>query len=101
MFIVHSTVVVPKEKSEEVVKIYQNRSKSVDKAQGFVSFELLQNDKTPEELTVQIKFEDKESYMSWVRSDDFKRIHELEKKYPDKELAGIVPKVRMYSVVAT
>lgn len=101
MFIVHSTVQVPEGKSEEVIDIYRNRSRQVDQAEGFLSFELLQNDKVPGELTVQIKFEDKKSYLTWVRSDDFKRIHELEKKYPDKELAGIIPKVQMFSVVAT
>ncbi|MCF6139361.1 antibiotic biosynthesis monooxygenase family protein [Pseudalkalibacillus berkeleyi] len=101
MFIVHSTVKVPIDKTEEVIDIYRNRSRQVDQAEGFHSFELLQNDKSPEELTVQIKFTNKKSYLEWVRSDDFKRIHELEKKYPDKELADIIPKVQMYSVVAT
>ncbi len=33
MFIVHSTFRMPNEKAEEVISIYQNRSRLVDKAQ--------------------------------------------------------------------
>ncbi|WP_078555212.1 antibiotic biosynthesis monooxygenase family protein [Bacillus alkalicellulosilyticus] len=100
MFIVHSTFLVPDEKANEVISIYQSRSKLVDKARGFRQFRLLQNEKKLGELTVQIEWETKEDYLAWVQSEDFKKIHELEKKYPDQELASIIPKVRQYSVVA-
>ncbi|KYG27747.1 antibiotic biosynthesis monooxygenase family protein [Alkalihalobacillus trypoxylicola] len=101
MYIVTSTVEVPKEKTDEVISIYRNRSKLVDTVKGFKSFHLLQNDKKKHELTVHMIWESKESFLSWVRSDQFKKIHELEKNYPDQELANIVPKVTQYSVVAT
>ena len=100
MYTVFSTFDVPMEKSEEVIDIYRNRSRSVDRAEGFVEFFLLQNDKRPGELTVQLIFRTKADYMQWVRSAEFKRIHELEKKYPDQELAGIIPTVTQYKVVA-
>ena len=100
MYTVFSTFDVPVEKSEEVIDIYRNRSRSVDRAEGFVEFFLLQNDKRPGELTVQLIFRTKADYMHWVRSAEFKRIHELEKKYPDQELAGIIPTVTQYKVVA-
>ncbi|WP_026675400.1 antibiotic biosynthesis monooxygenase family protein [Alkalihalobacterium bogoriense] len=100
MFIVHSTFLVPTEKAEEVISIYRSRSKSVDKAKGFRHFRLLQNDKKQGELTVQIEWDTKEDYLAWVRSDDFKQIHEFEKKYPDQELASIIPIVKQYEVVA-
>ena len=100
MYTVFSTFDVPVEKSEEVIDIYRNRSRSVDRAEGFVEFFLLQNDKRPGELTVQLIFRTKADYMQWVRSAEFKRIHELEKKYPDQELAGIIPTVTQYKVVA-
>jgi len=93
MYTVFSTFNVPDEKAEEVIGIYKNRSKSVD-------FLLLQNDKRAGELTVQLTFDTKENYLSWVRSEDFKRIHDLEKKYPDQELAAVIPKVSQYKVVA-
>ncbi|TWI54467.1 antibiotic biosynthesis monooxygenase family protein [Halalkalibacter nanhaiisediminis] len=101
MYTVFSTFDVPQEKAEEVINIYKNRSRSVDVAPGFVNFLLLQNDKRPGELTVQLIFKTKEEYLSWVRSEDFKKIHELEKKYPDQELAAIIPKVSQHKVVAT
>ncbi|WP_246942701.1 antibiotic biosynthesis monooxygenase family protein [Bacillus pinisoli] len=102
MFIVHSTFEIPViEKVDEVIQIYKNRSKLVDQAEGFLHFQLLQNQKKPNFLTVQISWESKEHYMKWVTSEDFKRIHELEKKYPDQELAQIVPKVEQFEVVAT
>lgn len=101
MYIVHSIVQVPGGKTDEVVGLYRNRSRLVDKAPGFISFQLLQNELHPDELTVQMTWEDKESYVAWVSSDDFKRIHELEKKYPDQELAAVKPTVRRYTVVAT
>lgn len=82
-----------------MIEIYKNRSRLVDQADGFVDFMLLQNDKRKGELTVQLIFETKEDYLRWVRSKDFKRIHDLEKKYPDKELAAVIPKVSQYKVV--
>jgi heme-degrading monooxygenase HmoA len=100
MYTVFSTFDVPPEKSEEVIRIYQNRSRLVDRAEGFVDFLLLQNDRRPGELTVQLIFDTKENYLNWARSEEFRRIHELEKKYPDQELASIIPKVSKFKVVA-
>ncbi|WP_027964849.1 antibiotic biosynthesis monooxygenase family protein [Halalkalibacillus halophilus] len=100
MYIVDSTVIVPEGKEQEVIDIYRNRSKSVDTQTGFIKFQLLQNDKKPYELTVHTIWETKEDYLNWARSDNFKKIHELEKNYPDQELASIVPKVKKYKVVA-
>lgn len=100
MYIVDSMVTVPEEKADELIEIYQKRSRSVDKWEGFRSFQLLQNDKKPGELTVHMEWDSKESYMKWATSEDFKRIHELEKNYPDKDLANIPPKVTKYKVVA-
>ena len=101
MYIVHSTFLVRDEQAEEVIEIYRNRSRSVDHSEGFVQFLLLQNDKKLGEITVQLTFETKKQYLEWVRSEDFKRIHELEKKYPNQELAAIIPKVSQFKVVAT
>ncbi|MED1862570.1 antibiotic biosynthesis monooxygenase [Fictibacillus nanhaiensis] len=100
MYTVFSTFDVPNEKAEEVINIYKNRSRSVDNADGFVDFLLLQNDKRAGELTVQLIFTSKEAYLNWVRSDEFKKIHDLEKKYPDQELAAVIPTVKQYKVVA-
>jgi heme oxygenase (mycobilin-producing) len=100
MYTVFSTFDVPDNKAEEVINIYKNRSRSVDKADGFVDFLLLQNDKRAGELTVQLIFSTKEAYLKWVRSEDFKKIHDLEKKYPDQELAAVIPTVKQYKVVA-
>lgn len=100
MYIVDSAVIVPEEKADEVIEIYNNRSRVVDSAKGFLSFQLLQNDRKPWELTVHMEWDSKESYLQWVRSEDFRRIHDLEKNYPDQQLADIVPKVTRYKVVA-
>ncbi|MET3576745.1 antibiotic biosynthesis monooxygenase family protein [Bhargavaea ullalensis] len=100
MYTVFSTFDVPPEKSEEVIAIYQNRSRRVDRADGFVDFLLLQNERRPGELTVQLIFDSKENYLNWARSAEFREIHELEKNYPDQELAAIVPKISKYKVVA-
>jgi heme-degrading monooxygenase HmoA len=100
MYTVFSTFDVPNEKADEVINIYKNRSRSVDQAEGFVDFLLLQNDKKAGELTVQLIFASKEDYLKWVRSEEFKKIHDLEKKYPDKELAAVIPTVKQYKVVA-
>lgn len=100
MYIVQSIVEVPVHKAEDLVQLYVNRSRSVDKQPGFLSFQLLQNEHKPGELTVHMTWEKKEHYLAWVTSEDFKRIHELEKKYPDQELVGIKPMVRRYHVRA-
>ncbi|WP_368504280.1 antibiotic biosynthesis monooxygenase [Alkalihalophilus sp. As8PL] len=99
MFIVHSTFNVPDEKANEVIDIYRNRSGLVDQATGFQRFRLLQNDKRAGEITVEIEWDTKENYLRWVRSAEFKHIHDLEKKYPDQELAAVIPKVRQFEVV--
>ncbi|UOQ46007.1 antibiotic biosynthesis monooxygenase [Halobacillus salinarum] len=100
MFIVDSTVVVPEHKADDLIAIYKKRSRLVDEAPGFISFQLLQNDRKQGELTVHLEWENKAYYLDWVRSKQFKEIHELEKRYPDEELQGIVPKVTKYEVVA-
>jgi heme-degrading monooxygenase HmoA len=100
MYVVQSIVEVPLEKTEEVIGLYRNRSRLVDRANGFQGFQLWQNEQKPGELTVHMQWETKEHYVAWVTSDDFKRIHELEKKYPDQELASIKPRVNRYEVVA-
>lgn len=101
MYIVHSTFDVPRQKAEEVINIYRNRSRLVDDAVGFLDFLLLQNEKKPGEITVQLTFDTKEHYLEWVRSQQFKDIHDMEKKYPDQELAAVIPAVKQYKVVAT
>ncbi|MEK4027116.1 MULTISPECIES: antibiotic biosynthesis monooxygenase family protein [Bacillaceae] len=101
MYVVHSTFSVGDHQAEEVISIYKNRSRLVDKTEGFQHFLLLQNDKKPGELTVQLAFQTKGAYLSWVRSEEFKKIHELEKNYPDKELSAVIPTVRQFKVVAT
>ncbi|WP_273124020.1 antibiotic biosynthesis monooxygenase family protein [Metabacillus sp. HB246100] len=100
MYIVHSTFLVPVEKVEEVISIYTTRSKMVDQYDGFLGFQLLQNEVKKGELTVQIKWNTKQDYVNWVTSDAYKKVHELEKNYPDQELASIKPIVQRYEVVA-
>lgn len=100
MYIVNSVITVPETKVEEVIGIYQSRSRRVDDFEGFQSFRLLQSESKPEELTVQMKWDTKEHFLNWMKSDAYKEIHELEKKYPDAELAAVKPKVYRYKVVA-
>src|SRR5574342_377140 len=100
MYIVHSTVNVPEGKVDEVISIYQKRSRLVDEYEGFISFQLLQNEQTPSELTVQISWDTKEHYIAYITSEAYKKVHELEKNYPDQELAAIKPKVQRFMVVA-
>lgn len=100
MYIVTSTVLVSPEKTDEVIDIYRNRSKRVDRNEGFLSFKLIQNVKKKNELTVHMEWESKDAYLNWARSQEFKEIHDMEKNYPDQELAGIIPTVRQYEVVA-
>ncbi|WP_226669519.1 antibiotic biosynthesis monooxygenase family protein [Metabacillus litoralis] len=100
MYIVHSTFHVPVDKVEEVITIYRTRSKLVDQYDGFKYFQLLQNEVKKGELTVQIAWKSKEDYVNWVTSDAYKKVHELEKNYPDQELASIKPIVQRFEVVA-
>jgi heme oxygenase (mycobilin-producing) len=100
MYIVHSTFVVPDEKADEVISIYHSRSGLVDEAEGFQRFLLLQNEKKQGEITVHMEWDTKDHFMKWVQSEDYKRIHDLEKKYPDQELASIIPLIDKYKVVA-
>lgn len=100
MYIVHSKVEIPPEKAEEVIGLYRNRSRLVDQAPGFAGFQLWQNELKPGELTVHMEWETRAHYAAWIASEDFKRIHELEKKYPDQQLASIKPAISRFKVVA-
>ena len=100
MYIVHSTVTVPADKVDEVIGIYQNRSRLVDSYEGFISFRLMQNERLPEELTVEICWDTKENYLKYITSDAYKKVHDLEKNYPDQQLAAIKPRVQRFSRVA-
>ena len=100
MYIVHSTVAVPIEKVDEVIGIYQKRSRFVDEYEGFRSFRLMQNETVPQELTVEICWDTKEHYLKYITSDAYKKVHELEKNYPDQELAAIKPRVQRFTQVA-
>ncbi|SDX99885.1 MULTISPECIES: antibiotic biosynthesis monooxygenase family protein [Salimicrobium] len=101
MYVVDSKVTVPDHKADDLISIYRTRSRLVDEQPGFLSFQLLQNEHRPGELTVHMEWENKQSYLTWARSEQFRKIHELEKNYPDQELQGYVPKVYKYEVVAT
>lgn len=101
MYVVTSTFIVPIEKAQEVIDIYKKRSRKVDQEPGFLRFQLLQNAKKLGEISVYMEWDLKASYLQWVRSQQFKDIHELEKQYPDQELAGIIPTIHQYEVVAT
>ncbi|MFT9596949.1 antibiotic biosynthesis monooxygenase family protein [Mesobacillus sp.] len=79
MYIVHSTVNIPEGKVDEVIGIYQKRSRLVDEFEGFISFHLLQNEQKSSELTVQICWDSKENYLKYITSDAYKKVHELEK----------------------
>ncbi|MFC4101955.1 antibiotic biosynthesis monooxygenase family protein [Paenibacillus xanthanilyticus] len=100
MYIVHTTFDVPLHKADEVITIYQNRSKIVDEAPGFVKFLLLQNEQKPGELTVHMEWATKADYMACITGEAYKRIQALERQYPDPELAGIIPAFSKYKVVA-
>ncbi|MBB3113885.1 heme-degrading monooxygenase HmoA [Paenibacillus phyllosphaerae] len=101
MYIIHSTFIVPPHKADEVIGIYQSRSGNVDQAEGFVKFLLLLNEAKAGELTVHMEWESKEAYLAWVTSEEYKQIQALERQYPDPELAGIVPRIGRFMVVAT
>jgi heme-degrading monooxygenase HmoA len=47
-----------------------------------------------------MEWETKDHFMTWIQSEDYKRIHDLEKKYPDQQLASIIPSIDKYKVVA-
>ena len=83
-----------------MIGIYQKRSRLVDEYEGFISFRLLQNEQLPSELTVRISWDSKGNYIKYITSDAYKKVHELEKNYPDQELASIRPSVGRYKVVA-
>lgn len=85
MYIVHSTFEIPHlDKVDEVIDIYKNRSRLVDHASGFVQFQLLQNQKKPNFLTVQLTWKTREDYMRWVTSDDYRKSMNLKKSTPTK-----------------
>ncbi|SIT03849.1 antibiotic biosynthesis monooxygenase family protein [Alicyclobacillus vulcanalis] len=101
MYVVHSTIEVSSDWLDDVVALYQERSRLVDRWPGFISFALLQNEHRPNELTIQLVWQSKTHYLAWARSEDFRRVHERERELAAHGFPHPRPVVRKYEVVAT
>lgn len=74
MFIVMNVVEAKEGRVEDVERAFRERERLVQQAEGFVGFELLRRDRDREYIVL-TKWENEETFKSWVGSDLFKRSH--------------------------
>lgn len=74
MYIVMNVVEAKEGRVEDFERAFRERERLVQQAQGFVGFELLRRDRD-REYVVLTKWEDEQTFKSWVGSDLFKRSH--------------------------
>lgn len=74
MYIVMNVVEAKEDRVEDFERAFRERERLVQQAEGFVGFELLRRDRD-REYVVLTRWEDEETFKSWVGSDLFKRSH--------------------------
>lgn len=74
MYIVMNVVEAKEGRVEDFERAFRGRERLVQQAEGFVGFELLRRDRD-REYVVLTRWEDEETFKSWVGSDLFKRSH--------------------------
>ncbi|HEX6204455.1 MAG TPA: antibiotic biosynthesis monooxygenase [Solirubrobacterales bacterium] len=74
MYIVMNVVEAKEGRVEDFERAFRERERLVQEAEGFVGFELLRRDRD-REYVVLTRWEDEETFKSWVGSDLFKRSH--------------------------
>lgn len=74
MYVVMNVVEANEGRVEDFESAFRNRERLVQEAEGFVGFELLRRDRD-REYVVLTRWENEETFKSWVGSDLFKRSH--------------------------
>lgn len=74
MFIVMNVVEAKQGRVEDFERAFRERERLVQQAEGFVGFELLRRDRDREYIVL-TKWDNEETFKSWVGSDLFKRSH--------------------------
>lgn len=75
MFVVMNVVEAKEGRVEDFERAFRQRERLVQQAEGFVAFELLRRDRD-REYVVLTRWENEETFKSWVGSDLFKRSHQ-------------------------
>jgi len=79
-----------KESYEKIIQLFKNRARLVDKFPGFKGFKLFCSDDELEIMVMTI-WKDRESFKSWVDSEEFKRGHARTRNTNiDAESRGVV-----------
>lgn len=74
MYVVMNVVEAKEGRVEDFERAFLERERLVQQAEGFVGFELLRRDRD-REYVVLTRWENEETFKSWVGSDLFKRSH--------------------------
>ena len=74
MYLVMNVVEAKEGRAEDFERAFRERERLVQQAEGFVGFELLRRDRD-REYVVLTRWENEETFKSWVGSELFKRSH--------------------------
>lgn len=74
MYLVMNVVEAKEGRIEDFERAFRERERLVQQAEGFVGFELLRRDRD-REYVVLTRWENEETFRSWVGSELFKRSH--------------------------
>ncbi len=95
MLIVMNVVTVNEGRNEDFEQAFREHQSHLSEVPGFVSFELLRRDRD-DEYAVMTKWEDKDAFDGWVKSDAFRKSHQ----HTDRTITKSA-EIRTYEVILT
>ena len=97
MIVVMNVVTVAEENRAAFEERFQTRERLLDQAEGFAGFELLERDVDGGgEYSVLTRWESREAFQSWVKSDLFARAHKRDR---EEGSVAATNELRTYEVI--
>jgi heme-degrading monooxygenase HmoA len=67
---------IPEDRAAELVSAFRGRLHGVDSADGFVDLQVWQSDRTPGEILMVSRWDDREAFKAYMKSDEHRASHD-------------------------
>jgi heme-degrading monooxygenase HmoA len=99
MFVMMNRMTVPDEDREHFEHLFRTRARAVDRRPGLIKAEILRPTKGNTYI-VMTHWKDKESFLGWTKSDEYKEGHRRVDDFKDDDgKMRLTSKVEMYEVL--
>lgn len=88
MFVSESEIVIPEDDAVHLVAAFRQRLRRVDKHDGFLGLELLQDLQKPGRFVLITRWGSQEQFHRYLRSSDFKLAHERQHPHVSEPTGG-------------